>query len=150
MKIQHKRSNVLDNGAAKEPTSGQMEYGELAVNYNAADPSLFIKDSADQIRKIGGDLDLYALKTEAGANVIIAQIPPTVDSNGDPLRDGQLWWNASDEAEGGGRLYIWTGAEWVDTSLPAAGGGSDVRKALQEVIAKNEDLEARLAALESA
>ena len=52
MKIQHKRSNVLDGGKAKEPTAGQMEYGELAVNYNTSDPSIFVKDSADNIVKI--------------------------------------------------------------------------------------------------
>ena len=44
-KIQHKRSNVLDGGTAKEPSAGQMEYGELAVNYNENDPAIFIKDS---------------------------------------------------------------------------------------------------------
>ena len=49
MKIQLKRSNVLENGAAKKPTAAQMEYGELAVNYNTADPTIFIKDSANGI-----------------------------------------------------------------------------------------------------
>ena len=44
MKIQLKRSNVLESGAAKEPTTAQMEYGELAVNYNSSDPAIFIKD----------------------------------------------------------------------------------------------------------
>ena len=52
MKIQLKRSNVLESGSAKEPTAEQMEYGELAVNYNTSDPSVFIKDSADNIVKI--------------------------------------------------------------------------------------------------
>ncbi len=52
MKIQLKRSNVLEGGAAKTPTAGQMEYGEMAVNYNVADPALFIKDSANNIIRI--------------------------------------------------------------------------------------------------
>ena len=52
MKIQLKRSNVLEASAAKAPTPAQMEYGELAVNYNSADPALFIKDSADAIIRI--------------------------------------------------------------------------------------------------
>jgi len=52
MKIQLKRSNVLEGGSAKEPTPEQMEYGELAVNYNENDPSLFIKDSGNNIVKI--------------------------------------------------------------------------------------------------
>lgn len=54
MKIQLKRSNVLEGGLAKEPTAGQMEFGELAVNYNNNDPVLFIKDSNNQIIRIAG------------------------------------------------------------------------------------------------
>ena len=54
MKIQLKRSNVLESGAAKAPTAPQMEFGELAVNYNTADPVLFIKDSAGAIIRLTG------------------------------------------------------------------------------------------------
>lgn len=54
MKIQLKRSNVIDGGSAKEPTPAQMEYGELAVNYSGTDPALFIKDEADNIVRIAG------------------------------------------------------------------------------------------------
>ncbi len=43
MKIQLKRSNVLNGSVAKAPTSTQMEFGELAVNYNNGDPTIFIK-----------------------------------------------------------------------------------------------------------
>lgn len=52
MKIQLKRSNVLENGLAKAPNSEQMEYGEVAVNYNSTDPAMFIKDSANGIIRI--------------------------------------------------------------------------------------------------
>ena len=56
MKIQLKRSNVVEGSpaAAKEPTAAQMEYGELAVNYSNQDPAIFLKDSNDQIIRIGG------------------------------------------------------------------------------------------------
>ena len=54
MKIQLKRSNVLDGGQAKEPTASQMEYGELAVNYSDTDPVLFLKDSSENIIRIAG------------------------------------------------------------------------------------------------
>ena len=54
MKIQLKRSNVLESGNAKVPTSAQLDYGELAVNYNADDPTLFLKDSNDNVIKFGG------------------------------------------------------------------------------------------------
>ncbi len=52
MKIQLKRSNVLESGKAKAPTSTQMEYGELAVNYNTSDPVIFIKDSDNGIIRL--------------------------------------------------------------------------------------------------
>jgi len=52
MKIQLKRSNVLESGVAKTPTAAQMEYGEIAVNYSNADPVLFIKDSNNSIIRI--------------------------------------------------------------------------------------------------
>ena len=52
MKIQLKRSNVLESGQAKAPTAGQMEFGELAVNYNTADPVIFIKDSSGGIIRL--------------------------------------------------------------------------------------------------
>ena len=54
MKIQLKRSNVLEGGSAKEPTAQQMEFGELAVNYNNGDPAIFIKDSSNAIVRIAG------------------------------------------------------------------------------------------------
>ena len=49
MKIQLKRSNVLDGGAAKAPTASQLEYGELAVNYAASAPTIFLKNSNDAV-----------------------------------------------------------------------------------------------------
>ena len=52
MKIQLKRSNVLESGQAKAPTAPQMEFGELAVNYNTADPVIFIKDSSGGIIRL--------------------------------------------------------------------------------------------------
>ena len=65
MKLQLKRSNVLEGGFAKQPTTAQMEFGELAVNYNLDDPCIFIKDSGNNIIRISnagipitGDINL--------------------------------------------------------------------------------------------
>jgi hypothetical protein len=55
LKIQLKRSNVLEGGVAKTPTAGQMEFGELAVNYSSLDPVIFIKDSDNNIIRITND-----------------------------------------------------------------------------------------------
>ena len=53
----------------------------------------------------------------------------TVDETA-PLNpaEGDLWWADSDVDEGGGRLYVWTGDEWVDTSLPGGGAGEFLSK----------------------
>ena len=59
MKIQLKRSDKLSNSQPVAPSVGSMEYGELAVNYNASDPTIFIKDSSDNIIEIASS-DAYA------------------------------------------------------------------------------------------
>ena len=72
MKLQIKRSNVLEEGEAKAPALEQMEYGELAVNYNSTDPVIFIRDSDDNIirltniRPIGDG----AINVDAGTGII--------------------------------------------------------------------------------
>ncbi len=43
---------MLEGGVAKAPTAEQMEYGELAVNYNTIDPVVFIKDSSNGIIRL--------------------------------------------------------------------------------------------------
>lgn len=70
MKIQLKHSNVLDGSSAKKPTADQMEYGELAVNYNNNDPSVFIKDSTNKVVRIAGKnaLNGINLPDEGGVN----------------------------------------------------------------------------------
>ena len=58
MKIQLKRSVVLEDygqgDEAKRPEAVQMLDGELAVNYNANDPAIFLKNSAGAIIRIAG------------------------------------------------------------------------------------------------
>ena len=54
-KIQLKRSAILNGSTAQEPTSAQMQFGELAINYNEDDPSIFLKDSNDNIVRIAGN-----------------------------------------------------------------------------------------------
>ncbi len=94
MKIQLKRSSVLDSGVAKKPLPDQMQYGELAINYNSGDPTIFLKDSDNNI--VG--IELNKLGTiEAGT------IPPTEGNN-----IGDLFFNTSTNA-----LLFWDGTEWV-------------------------------------
>ena len=107
MKIQLKRSNVQDPaGVAKEPTAGQMEYGELAVNYNETDPAIFLKDSNDNIIRISG---VGSISDDGQVELPSSSTPP---SSAEP---GNLWYNSED-----GRLYIYykdgNSEQWVDAS----------------------------------
>ena len=52
MKIQLKHSDVLNNGAAVSPAANQMEYGEVALNYNVNDIKLWTKASDNSIVSI--------------------------------------------------------------------------------------------------
>ena len=100
MKLQLKRSNVLELGAAKEPTAAQMEYGEVAVNYNNGDPALFIKDSADNIIRIAGSNSLGSGDTPSGP------VPP---STGNEI--GDIFFDTTNNT-----LNYWDGIEWVEIS----------------------------------
>ena len=68
MKIQLKHSNVLDTGAAKQPTAPNMLDGEIAVNFNATDPAIFIKNSDGNTSKYFLDcwLPLFGLSPKLG------------------------------------------------------------------------------------
>jgi hypothetical protein len=49
IKIKHKRSAV----SGKAPLPGDLDFGEIAVNYHASGPAIYVKDTAGVIRKIG-------------------------------------------------------------------------------------------------
>ena len=106
MKLQLKRSNVLESGAAKEPTSSQLEYGELAINYNTTDPAIFLKDSNNNVIRISG---IGNIADDGQVELPASTTPPL-----NPL-PGNLWFNSDD-----GRLYIYyadaDSEQWVDAS----------------------------------
>ncbi len=106
MKIQLKRSSVLNGGSAKAPLDSQMEYGELALNYNTTDPSIFIKDSTNGIVKLVGSGSITDNAT--------AVIPDTVAPPTNPAT-GNLWFNPTE-----GRLFIYyadaDSNQWIDAS----------------------------------
>ena len=113
MKIKLKRSlSTNADGSAKEPTSGQMEYGELAVNYNRNDPALFIKDDNDQIIRIAGD-NAIGNDTED-----IEGYPDLEDGNGTTL-DGRYVKLSGDATA---QEITGTGGLKTDGLLESAGG----------------------------
>jgi hypothetical protein len=123
LKVQHKRSAV----AGKAPLPADLEYGEIAVNYEATDPALYIKDSANAVRKIGTQPDASetvkgivelatAAETTTGTDATRGVHPAglkveldkkatkTVTSDTAPAnpKDGDLWYDSV-----GGELYVW-------------------------------------------
>ena len=102
MKLQLKRSNVL----SKAPTAGQMEYGELAVNYNEADPAIYMKDTNNNVIRISGVGNI----SDDG----LTEVPSDNVAPPNPV-SGNLWFNADE-----GRLYIYyideNSEQWVDAS----------------------------------
>ncbi len=138
MKLQLKRSlkTITNSTLAQAPSVDQMEYGEIAVNYVSSDPSLFLKDSTNVIRKLQlgilPDLDVsteqsgtldgrYILNTGdtltgnlSGPSFIggVARMSAVAPASAE---DGELWWNNND-----GRLYIYYNdgvtTQWVDAS----------------------------------
>ena len=102
MKIQLKRSDKLDGGQAYPPSGSAMEYGELAVNYSSADPTIFIKDSGDNIIEIasknataqgmlwtssGGNLYPTSINSKVGIGTRTPAAPLTIqDSTGAGIR----------------------------------------------------------------
>ena len=74
--IRLKNSSALVGGKAKEPAPSDLAQGELAVNTNKADPSLFVKDSEGVVRKIVGsdaagvEGEYLKLAADAGAQTV--------------------------------------------------------------------------------
>ena len=88
MKIQLKRSNVIEGGKAKEPTAAQMEFGELAINYNASDPVAFIKDSTGTIIRLTNSESVNdgAINIDAGDGLTAAGDNATANQATDTTR----------------------------------------------------------------
>jgi hypothetical protein len=106
MKIQLKRSNVIESGGAKPPSTEQMEYGEIAINYNKEDPAIFMKNTQGDIIRISG---VGSVSDDGQVELPAGNTPPA-----NPL-SGNLWFNSTD-----GRLYYYytdpDSSQWVDAS----------------------------------
>ena len=141
MKLQLKRSLRLSGGKAQAPSAEQMSFGEIAVNYSDADPSIFLKDSTNVIRKLAisalpdtsssssqsGTLDDRYLRLNGGTLSgaltgveFIGGVARVSDNAPTSGTSSELWFNSSN-----GRLYIRYGGQWVDASPDSFTMGTD-------------------------
>ena len=141
MKLQLKRSLRLSGGKAQAPSAEQMSFGEIAVNYSDADPSIFLKDSTNVIRKLAisalpdtsssssqsGTLDDRYLRLNGGSLSgaltgveFIGGVARVSDNAPTSGTSSELWFNSSN-----GRLYIRYGGQWVDASPDSFTMGTD-------------------------
>jgi hypothetical protein len=110
LKIQHKRSAVK----AKAPQPTDLEYGEIAVNYEASDPCIYIKDSANAIRRIGH---------QPGALVLQGSVAPTSVAPASPDKGdvyvmttagvmAASWTGMAGKTVVQNENIVWDGTEW--------------------------------------
>jgi hypothetical protein len=110
IKVQHKRSAVK----GKEPLPGDLEFGEIAINYEATDPCIYIKDSANAIRRVGGLAGVLVFRgtlaptatapaTPATGDVYVMTAPGTMAAS---------WTGVAGRLVVKGENIAWDGTEW--------------------------------------
>ena len=70
--IIHKNSSVVTDGSPKIPTSGQIEYGEIAINYAADNETISLKNSSNQIVTFSPDNRLVKVADYQKTQKVIA------------------------------------------------------------------------------
>jgi len=137
VKIQLKRSNVLDGGRAKAPTSAQMEYGEVAVNYNSVDPVLFIKDSANGIIRITDSANDGQINVNVGDGLTASGPNATANQEADTTRVlaiDETWLLNFNNNSGNGQINVNAGNGLAATGTNAtANQSSDTTRVLTAV-----------------
>ena len=112
--VQHIRSNELSGTDPKTPSSGDVQYGEIAINYHSGTETLFLRNDADQIVsfKPGGIVSV--------ANTDSALTVST--SNGEATIGSALW--ALSSTSGVTAKYAYTNTATGAGSLAVGSGAS--------------------------
>ena len=110
---------ILKNSSVefKNAAGNQLEFGELALNYNESGPYLQCKDADGEVINLGG---------------IYLSDSATADAPGDPL-PGRMWLRKD-------TLFIWDGANWVE--IGGSGGDNSGSGGLALTIIGGDGIEA--------
>lgn len=101
----------LHSSSVKVPTTAQLEYGEIAIQYDATAPVLYIKNSSNQIVKFIDEAAVKALLTNVytykGSKATYEELPESGNVTGDV-------WNvvAAHGNVPAGTNYAWDGTQW--------------------------------------
>lgn len=125
--IIHKGSGIQGNA----PLPTDLDVQELAINYNANDPALYLKDSAGAIRRVGGKGSTSAAGAVQLTNALDSTselLAPTAKAVKDVNDDLQAFKNALTYTK---RLYVNTeGDDTADGDSPAT-ALKTIRKAVE-------------------
>jgi hypothetical protein len=131
---------VSDTAPTQRTDSSALQNGDVWFNSTNAELFVWYDDGQPDsilgkqwVQAVGGAKGVQGEQGGQGPigpvgppqNVIVSDTAPTQDENGDPVEEGDLWWNSYD-----GNLYIYyvdnTGPQWVSCTKSAAGGGQGV------------------------
>jgi len=97
----HKRTAT----ANKRPTAAQLDIGEIALNYAADDPGLFIEDNSGAVRKIG-------------PATVSGSAPNSTAAGSSGNSTGELWLDTSQTPD---ELKVWNGSSWISVNAVVSG-----------------------------
>lgn len=122
----HKNSNVVVDGAPKLPTSSQIEYGELAVNYAKDKETISLKNSDNEIVTFSSDAQIQSFfkETEEIIANALNDINARLGSVNKLVEDNELV----------------TAAALNDINSRLGEGGGDVSEEIEELTANFEEL----------
>jgi hypothetical protein len=123
LKIQHKRSAVK----AKAPQPTDLEYGEIAINYETSDPCIYIKDSANTIRRVGSQPGVLVFKG-AVAPTSKAPTAPAIGNVYIMSAAGVMaasWTGMAGRTVAKNENIAWSGTQWESLGGTSEGNASE-------------------------
>ena len=132
IKIKHKRSAV----SGKQPLPADLDFGEIAVNYHASGPAIYLKDTDGAIRKVGSLTGALVFK----GTVAPTSAAPASRTTGDIWimnAAGVMaasWIGVAGVAVVKDETIAWDGSEWISLGIdPPTPDATEAAKGVVEL-----------------
>ena len=131
IKIKHKRSAV----SGKAPLPADLDFGEIAVNYHASGPAIYVKDTAGAIRKIGSLTGALAFKGSKAPG----DAAPGTPAIGDVWvmsaagKMAASWTGVAGLAVVKDETIAWDGSEWISLGSSPTTDATETAKGIVEL-----------------